>query len=109
MAFACYARVARCRAAHLSLWSRQVNLALDRRGLASARVLSERRPALCFAEQRLPGVAGMLVSELAASSECEATEMLDSLSDLVVLIDLLGVSSRWVCTFQHARTICGQD
>eukprot|EP00435_Cladocopium_sp_Y103_P060256 s1341_g22.t1 len=99
MAYACYARMARCRAANLSLWSRRVNFALDSRGLSAsiARSLcSEARPALTFPEQRL-GVAGPLISELALeASELERrAAVLESLSEMVALLDLLGVTTRW--------------
>mmetsp|Transcript_26031 Transcript_26031/g.60161 ORF Transcript_26031/g.60161 Transcript_26031/m.60161 type:complete len:130 (+) Transcript_26031:83-472(+) len=57
MGFACYARMARCRAAHLSPWARRVNMGLDgHRSLASVsvfRLCSEVRPAGSFPEQRL--------------------------------------------------------
>eukprot|EP00438_Fugacium_kawagutii_P028502 Skav229789 [mRNA] locus=scaffold2234:120759:127279:- [translate_table: standard] len=107
MAYACYARLARCRAAHLSLWSRRVNFALDSRGLSSASLArclcSEARPAFTFAEQRL-AVAGPLMSELALeASELErGASVLESLSDLVTLFDLLGVSTRWAPWFVAA-------
>ncbi|CAK0833068.1 unnamed protein product, partial [Prorocentrum cordatum] len=60
MGFACHARWARCRAAHLSPWARRMNLvapgnAASRRGIAAAApaqlLCAELRPALSFPEQ----------------------------------------------------------
>eukprot|EP00434_Breviolum_minutum_P018103 symbB.v1.2.015967.t1/scaffold1205.1/size131557/6 len=113
MAYACYARMARCRAANLSLWSRRVNFALDSRGLSSVarirQICSEAQPALTFPEQRM-GVAGPLISEMVSEMALEASELerraatIESLSELVALLDLLAVTRRWVSTtYQSAH------
>mmetsp|Transcript_26357 Transcript_26357/g.48125 ORF Transcript_26357/g.48125 Transcript_26357/m.48125 type:complete len:127 (-) Transcript_26357:62-442(-) len=81
MGFACYARMARCRAAHLSPWARRVNMCLDgHRTLASAsvlRVCSEVRPAGSFPEQRLVACG----SEVSVGSEVDGEE-----TDLVTIL-----------------------
>mmetsp|Transcript_71032 Transcript_71032/g.154764 ORF Transcript_71032/g.154764 Transcript_71032/m.154764 type:complete len:137 (-) Transcript_71032:44-454(-) len=92
MGFACYARWARCRGAHLSMWSRQMNEAAfgsQRRGLAAAAVLragcAEVRPALSFPEQS--SLAGGLTTTLGCqlddvdpgSDEDSLAEILDDL------------------------------
>mmetsp|Transcript_27652 Transcript_27652/g.43169 ORF Transcript_27652/g.43169 Transcript_27652/m.43169 type:complete len:127 (+) Transcript_27652:54-434(+) len=56
MAFANFARFARCRNAHCSAWARQMNANMNfRRGLAATplmRMAAEMRPLQGFAEQR---------------------------------------------------------
>jgi len=65
MTFAAYGRWARCRAAHLSLWSRKLNMNLQlHRGLASSPLLklaAEQRPLSGFAEQRSSTMGGTAV------------------------------------------------
>mmetsp|Transcript_23829 Transcript_23829/g.36010 ORF Transcript_23829/g.36010 Transcript_23829/m.36010 type:complete len:127 (-) Transcript_23829:100-480(-) len=106
MGFACYARWARCRGAHLSMWSRQMNEAAfgsQRRGLAAAAVLragcAEVRPAMSFAEQcnLSDGLTstlshGIEESEGACDEDCLA-EVLDQILTSGTATPLMGIDS----------------
>mmetsp|Transcript_118083 Transcript_118083/g.220739 ORF Transcript_118083/g.220739 Transcript_118083/m.220739 type:complete len:122 (-) Transcript_118083:141-506(-) len=116
MGFACYARFARCRAANLSTWARQVNLNLDgaRRGLAvtslTRQACAEYRPAAAFPEQQqLPMTAGPLGT---ADMLAEATGESDALAALIdclltmspselALLNLQKISGCWQVSSQE--------
>eukprot|EP00930_Biecheleria_cincta_P019438 TRINITY_DN14835_c0_g1_i1.p1 TRINITY_DN14835_c0_g1~~TRINITY_DN14835_c0_g1_i1.p1 ORF type:complete len:118 (+),score=18.61 TRINITY_DN14835_c0_g1_i1:107-460(+) len=113
MGYGSFSRFARCRAANVSLWARQMNFALDgsRRGLAAAPMglrlmCAETVPALSFAEQRIASMAGAAL--VAESSVCELASECDSLalllsglssSHAVVLSELMGMTTRWANSF----------
>eukprot|EP00443_Scrippsiella_acuminata_P047941 CAMPEP_0115210456 /NCGR_PEP_ID=MMETSP0270-20121206/22258_1 /TAXON_ID=71861 /ORGANISM="Scrippsiella trochoidea, Strain CCMP3099" /LENGTH=122 /DNA_ID=CAMNT_0002624115 /DNA_START=124 /DNA_END=492 /DNA_ORIENTATION=- len=108
MTFACYARWARCRAAHLSPWARQMNMAAfdgPRRGLAAVPALkvacAEVRPALAFPEQTL--VQGCVSAMLGAAEESIDGDSLEQLLDLArsspssffLLSEVIGMSASY--------------
>mmetsp|Transcript_13915 Transcript_13915/g.40136 ORF Transcript_13915/g.40136 Transcript_13915/m.40136 type:complete len:129 (-) Transcript_13915:125-511(-) len=114
MTFACYARWARCRAAHCSLWARQMNLAAfgspSRRGLAAATMPSLRttmcaevRPAAAFAEQGL--MTGSVSAVSGVGEELSDGDSLEQLLEQIgsgtagplMLIELFGGNSTWLC------------
>mmetsp|Transcript_30670 Transcript_30670/g.60186 ORF Transcript_30670/g.60186 Transcript_30670/m.60186 type:complete len:126 (-) Transcript_30670:145-522(-) len=107
MAFACYARFARCRAAHLSQWARRTNFEAfggHRRGLVSApllRACAECRPALSFPEQHNAGSS--LVTDFNAGDALSDSESISVLIDGLTqpggiqLAEMLGANIiRWV-------------
>mmetsp|Transcript_23015 Transcript_23015/g.48963 ORF Transcript_23015/g.48963 Transcript_23015/m.48963 type:complete len:125 (-) Transcript_23015:81-455(-) len=109
MGFASYARWARCRGAHLSMWSRQMNEAAfgsQRRGAAAAvlrAACSEVRPALSFPEQSnvSAGLSSVMGSGLEGvepdSDEDGLSEVLDQIlnghSSSPCCMDLIEVQS----------------
>uniref|UniRef100_A0A7S1ABU3 Uncharacterized protein n=1 Tax=Noctiluca scintillans TaxID=2966 RepID=A0A7S1ABU3_NOCSC len=103
MTFAGGARWARCRAAHLCPWARQVNLNLQfSRTMASAtalRLCGEGKPLAGFVEQRgciqfpgLPALLGEVVDEMEETAAAQIAEIMNSLT----LVDMMsGCSSSW--------------
>eukprot|EP00927_Polykrikos_kofoidii_P058460 TRINITY_DN52991_c0_g1_i1.p1 TRINITY_DN52991_c0_g1~~TRINITY_DN52991_c0_g1_i1.p1 ORF type:complete len:150 (+),score=17.77 TRINITY_DN52991_c0_g1_i1:35-451(+) len=90
MSFAAGARWTKCRAAHLSWWSRRVNanMLLHSRGLAASSVLlrlaAEARPPEGFVEQRgrCAAVAGNCM-EFAGASDSDDDALIESIADLI--------------------------
>jgi len=105
MGFACYARFARCRSAHLSTWARQVNATAfghNQRSLvalSAVRALcAEIRPSMSFPEQREgsgDAVAQLCAGEAVSDGDSLA-ELIDQLSGpgAILLTDVLGISIR---------------
>eukprot|EP00811_Abedinium_folium_P016144 NODE_25087_length_600_cov_2.196617.p1 GENE.NODE_25087_length_600_cov_2.196617~~NODE_25087_length_600_cov_2.196617.p1 ORF type:complete len:133 (+),score=30.58 NODE_25087_length_600_cov_2.196617:59-400(+) len=92
----CYARFARCRAAGVSLWARQVNQQLDagRRCLGAValpRICAEARPAATFPEQltATPGATAALqgVGETALESDPMVAALIEAALTSLDIVD----------------------
>jgi len=108
MGFTCYARWARCRAAHVSPWARQVNLHLDGRRTASAaasavlHLCAESRPAATFPEQqtaRAGRALSLCTSDVAADDTDALAALIEGIASVglveEILADLHSQSIRW--------------